>query len=862
MNSNIIKQSNLTLSLVLLGAKSSGKTIYLSTLWGEGLLTSVDNDTTIYLKNTWNYIQKNKKAEATSKGKPEKLSFGYKQNEKIGRVNFFIKDYDGNFTETISKTDDNAQDNKKELLESVKISQGCIFFFPYEDEQDRFQNFAQELDAFINEAQFNSCNKSPIPANIVITKWDESEYFNHADEIEKAEVYIKNNEHLKRAAKLIKDNFENTKITPISSFGNYNLLNPINFSFETTFKQWYNTAENYKKNKENKKLITYLSKRYEHTKFTKIFDFNKLYNEAQEVFIEDVKNELNKKETLEDKEKYFGKIKIYYKTKPELLKPIEEALNQQRKKVNNRRFRNKFLIMFTILCIVFVISIIIKTIKIDELYNKIVMQYEKKTSYKVMKKNIDFFLRTYQKDDIFCSASNISQKRVKISEINIELFNKYEKIKEKREKEIFEEQIQVMNNPKFTPDEKSIKLNQLSVGIKISDSLKEKIEANKAILIKEKETNQWKSNANDCLKSCITEDSIDDIIAILSTNNNIIQNKNIDELKKSLLKKKFEIQQKISINKIMIEIEDIDSIDEMVDYLNTMADNLFVSSVKEKFIFQLKSIYQYSTPRWNQLISNLNKINKRTNFKNNIDSDVRRFIQLKDDFSKLKDEINKTIRYVDLSNLDYSFYNDFEVSERNNVVSLLNSKMNSVLSDKMEEQPNIDKLDATKSWIKEIDKILNFEISSIVYQYKILPTQETQIQNIKKEYEQISDLQLNGVKNIAVTIKGFEDNSIGFSCGTKYRPYWNDIVIENFSNTLTYKKASECQDNTITFKDTIIIKDIPYRITIRKEEPLNNQEEDLFVSFNLDEIISLEKGDSINKSLDDDKLQLTFRKSY
>ena len=238
MNSNTNEESKGILNLVLIGAKSSGKTIYLSTLWGRGFLSATQSKTTKYLENTWNYIKEHKQAEATS-GTFKMLHFNY-NNEEFGRIDFSIDDYDGTFTETVSQGDENTKEERAKLFDSVKWSEGCIFFLPYENNPDRLQSFAQEIDAFVKLAQFESHSKSPIPASIVVTKWDESEFYQSENEDEKVLEYINSNEYLKRATEIIHNNFENVAYVPISSFDSYKLIEPIKYSFDNTFKQWYN----------------------------------------------------------------------------------------------------------------------------------------------------------------------------------------------------------------------------------------------------------------------------------------------------------------------------------------------------------------------------------------------------------------------------------------------------------------------------------------------------------------------------------------------------------------------------------------------------------------------------------------------
>ena len=158
------KKLNNVINFVLLGAKSSGKTVYLTTIYGDNNSVSLlDSSTKNYLEKKWQKLKKHEKLSPTGAGELKILNFSYQSEELFGRVKFVIDDYDGNFTETASKIIDDEQEElnigkdvksvedkhilaRKDLLDRVHISQGIMFFLPFEtDDPDRLEAFASEI---------------------------------------------------------------------------------------------------------------------------------------------------------------------------------------------------------------------------------------------------------------------------------------------------------------------------------------------------------------------------------------------------------------------------------------------------------------------------------------------------------------------------------------------------------------------------------------------------------------------------------------------------------------------------------------------------------------------------------------------
>ena len=276
------------LNFVLIGAKNSGKTTYLSSLI-EGTNSTIKgkgDTTTSHLDNIRESIKKNGEPESTA-GILKTLCFTYRHAE-FGRVDFEIDDYDGQFAQTISEKDKDTEKERLKLKENVKKSEGCIFLIPYESSSYELEKFTREIDRFIELAEFPKHNKSPIPAIIMVTKWDNNkEKFEIKDEDKEVKKYLENNKYLKRVKNIIESNFENSTIIPVSSKDKYhNIIKPIDYSLKYTFNHWHKTALEYKENKEDKEdkedkeFYKFIKKIQYDTKFNKRFD--KFNNELKE----------------------------------------------------------------------------------------------------------------------------------------------------------------------------------------------------------------------------------------------------------------------------------------------------------------------------------------------------------------------------------------------------------------------------------------------------------------------------------------------------------------------------------------------------------------------------------------------------
>ena len=546
---------------------------------------------------------------------------------KYGSINFEIDDYDGYFTETISSKRDLTEEEKKDkkdkkdelektlkndsltdeerkqlknkfteidkelmaveskqardkLLESVEKAEGIFFFIPYEEDDSRLKNFVNEVGEFIKLAQFKSTAKSPLPASIVITKWDTSSHLGRNDEKEKAKEYIEGNPYISKAFNLINNYFSNVEIIPVSVCKNYNLSAPIDYSLEVIFKRWYNKVLSYKKEKKHKKLLTFLSKRYNDIRHNKKFDFVKEYDEIQKLYIKDIKKELLEKNNYQEKEKYLNNVSVHYKTKRELLKPLFEEVHREKKKVLFRKKRNKIISALALILLGVIIWQHKNKLEVEEKYYKIIDNYEKNVSYAILKKDLTKFLKDYKNVSLMYTFADIPSKRGRIQKIENDL-------KEKNRNSIEDKKEDIKNNSKLSSAEKIIEIDKLKS--KVTDDSQENDlnnEGNQLAL--ESNTEQWHNEADDCLKNCKGEKGIgilDELLSRVKDSTKIISNDKVNEKIAKLIDKKKLLNQLVDMQNILKQIESAHSSSELNSIISTLPNNFQNDKkVKDKII--------------------------------------------------------------------------------------------------------------------------------------------------------------------------------------------------------------------------------------------------------------------------------------
>ena len=945
--------SSKNIKFVLIGAKATGKTMFIACLQHgtNQKITAVGDVTRAYINEKWqslNEKDKNGKRRCKLPPTPPKynpLHFRY-QHKEFGQVQFSTHDYDGNFTETImvkmdkseeeleqlisqlkdkevfSKDEEarkrledeliqyekelNAVRTKKQregLLQSVKEKPNGIFFFlPYERTTERFLDFSQNIGKFIELAQFDGKSKSPIPACIVITKWDVSEGFRAKNEKQLTREYLERNEYLKTVLDMVENYFEYVDVIPVSACESYNLTAPFDFGLEKTFEQWYKRVLELKNEKKFKQLVRYLSNRYEDMKLVEKYDFKVIYDEAQDEYLKVVEKEFVAFENYEMRKSYIDEIETLFGTKPELLEPLKKRLN---KELRDIRFKKVGIILLLAAIVVVGIEIKMK-FDADEAYSSIKQRYEKHVLYPLMENDIQEFLESYQNVNFLYAFANIPAKRSEVIKMRDNLKVEYKKW-------IDEKITDILTNQKFTTDEKRLKLKELRSQADTLDQRRiDEMMANLGLSV---DKEKWVEAANDCLKVCEGESGKEKITSLIDVVNagDIVLDATVKELLRKLSQKKSMIIQKDNLDEVLGYIEEQSNANDLIAYLQSLPENIkdlpkiqekilvkYINLLKDMDIAEILSLFpsmEYALEGDNErqvsqtaipddvvasdrfrnalvvaleekygdslmgsgLLDRI-KQNRKSDEIHKILEEIKNEIDHHIAFSTLVQSIdNATIE--ELRNLDdLKKFIKLTNEQKRAIYQKLDEKLTKYVNTIRENMPS-DKTETedTEQKIEEIEKINGFSLPSIGYTYSIPEYIQTQIQTIRDDNEKIKNLKSYGINNVKVTLIGKEDNYIGFECEN-----WSvdntDIVIEGFDVELKEDDDTSCSDNTMTYPQQVTLKAERYDLTISEDDWVSPDPKFATIYFSIDELVKIDNYGTVTKAIDDGKLQLEFKK--
>ena len=296
------------LNFVVVGAKNSGKTVFLSTLFGmEQSIATANKETTEYLKANWNEISNGDLPSATS-SRIITLEFEYKTDTYS--VGFYIDDYDGYFVETLSTDEEQTQEDRDKLRKNIKEAEGLLFFFPFEKTFDEkaLERFRYEINTFIQLIKdiYPDQKDLPIPAVIAVSKWDRSPDFGGENQHQKAAEYLDSVESYRTAIAMIKSFFADVIVEPVSSFGNsddgvhpvkgriepYNLRGPFDYFLDITFHKFEKRATDLQTDKNLQTLYAFLTAIYNDVRFYKEGKLIKLHSEVEAEYASEVIHQL------------------------------------------------------------------------------------------------------------------------------------------------------------------------------------------------------------------------------------------------------------------------------------------------------------------------------------------------------------------------------------------------------------------------------------------------------------------------------------------------------------------------------------------------------------------------------------------
>jgi len=342
------------LNFVVVGAKNSGKTVYLSTLFGlEPSLATASKETTEYLKANWDELKAGELPSATS-SRVVTLDFEYKTD--IHSVGFRIDDYDGYFAETLGSDDENTQEDREKLKKNIKEAQGLLFFFPFEKtiDEESMERFRYEINTFIQLIKDIYPNQKdlPIPIFVAVSKWDRSPHFNSHDQNKKAIEYLKSVPAYRAAIEMIYSFFSDVEIQPISSLGKtadgihpvegkiepYNIAGPFKYFLDITFDKFENKAEELQASNDLPELYRFLTTIYDDALFYRDGKINQLHADTEMKYASDVIEKLKSAASPSEQndiinEHYF----LYSNLKNEdFAKEIESLIYTEKSKKNKR----------------------------------------------------------------------------------------------------------------------------------------------------------------------------------------------------------------------------------------------------------------------------------------------------------------------------------------------------------------------------------------------------------------------------------------------------------------------------------------------------------------------------------------------
>lgn len=356
------------INFVVVGAKNSGKTVFLSTLFGmESSLATANKETTEYLKANWNELKTGALPSATS-SRVITLEFKYKTDEYS--VGFDIDDYDGYFVETLGTDEEQTQEDRELLRKKIEEAEGLLFFFPFEKkiDEESMERFQYEINTFIQLIKdvYPDQKDLPIPVVIAVSKWDRSPHFRAQDEYQNVIDYIDSVEAYQASMKMVRSFFSDVKIEPVSSFGKtddgihpvkgridpYNLRGPFEYFLKVTFEKFENKAEKLKASNDLETLYSFLTTIYNDVRFFKEGKLIKLHsvveNEYSTSIIEKLKSAKypsEQNEIISDNSFLLSNIK-----NKDLLKKIKLLVSIKKAKKNRRTIVIGSAILSALLC--------------------------------------------------------------------------------------------------------------------------------------------------------------------------------------------------------------------------------------------------------------------------------------------------------------------------------------------------------------------------------------------------------------------------------------------------------------------------------------------------------------------------------
>ena len=786
------------INFVLIGARATGKTVYLASLFlNEKSVTSKDGHTIEYLQPLSDSLFGGKYPQATA-GTLHELMFNYK-NENIS-CQIQIDDVDGYFIETMHKEDETTQRERDKLIENIKNAEGIIFFFPFEENfnEESIKNFNYEIDTVISEItkMYNNYDYIPIPTVIAVTKWDNSPDFKAEDEDDKVLEYIKRNEFLNIAKDKIEHHFPNLSIIPLSAVGNnvehmqpYNLTKPLEFFVEETYKLWETKIESIKENK--RELLKFLSRVHFDMKFYKEAKYNRVYEEIEKEFVDEI---LLKVKSAKNYAQFENIEKEYEDVISYLVQKNRNQIEQIGKKLKSKQTVKKVslgTILFGIVVVIGVLSFgwYVKTelLKTEsEYFSDIEVEY-RNGNYKDAYNDILDYQEKYKETLDSEHKNSIEEMKMNIIKAYTE---KLEKIVKSNSLIKQHDEIEALYN-------KSLDTNIEEIKIKY-----------KEIMSLYKDYQEVVSFSKSDLSG---RSKIGKILNRLSEHNFIELQTLKDRFKERLTSMANNL---ISNN----ELDGVDGIDSLLDAFTSLG--IDSQSVVQKLMDKRNDIQK------NNRYYELRNRTKKLNYKEAIETVERDW---NDNFSNDK---------------------AFVISD------ILEKKFNVEIEKIIKDMPTVigdmDNLNNVRSKLKETIALQkNTELLKINYKPKLTNINQNQIKDKSKKLSNYEDALNNGVKanSISFSAKSNDNEPLGFDCDSTIDSD-DDIVLMIESTTYNYDSSdATCEGVKITWIGKQKFLDTQYKVTIQEIDSFDNDEYSNSFSLTKNDIINLYNKEKVTKDI-------------
>ena len=211
------------------GARSTGKTCYLASLYGfrapgDGAgISFVDDPTIDYLAEKWEYLSQGKKLPPTA-GTPSELRCQFKAERRVWEV--LMHDYPGELVERKGASE--VPELRVQTREWLKACNAILFFLDVTDPEDAVRERLNELDLILAELHKLSADGNSIarPLALILTKWDTRPSFkidlaNPTVESQEARRFMRESPVFGQFYGALEQSGDRLEIFPISAFGTH-----------------------------------------------------------------------------------------------------------------------------------------------------------------------------------------------------------------------------------------------------------------------------------------------------------------------------------------------------------------------------------------------------------------------------------------------------------------------------------------------------------------------------------------------------------------------------------------------------------------------------------------------------------------